>query len=190
MKPGKHKKENDENGSILEEVSKASEEAVQDAEVAEDENVPDAEDAAQNSIEAELMAERDRCLRIAAEYDNYRKRSAKERENIYADVRADTVTRFLPVYDNLQRAAGQESADEAYRKGIEMILTQFEETLEKLGVKAIPAATGEKFDPNLHEAVMHGEDPDKGEGEIAEEFQRGFTLGDKVIRHSMVKVVN
>jgi len=137
----------------------------------------------------ELRAERDKYLRLLAEYDNFRKRSAKEREAIFADVRADTVTKFLPVYDNLARALAQQTADEAYYKGVELIMAQLTETLVKLGVTEIPAL-GEKFDPELHNAVMHAQDESKGEGIIAEEFQKGFKLGDKVIRHSMVKVVN
>ena len=124
-----------------------------------------------------------------AEYDNFRKRSAKERENIYADVRADTVVKFLPVYDNLVRALAQATEDEAYRKGVEMIMAQLEEILAKLGVEAIPAV-GEVFDPKLHNAVMHVEDESCGEGIIVEEFQKGFRMGDKIIRFSMVKVAN
>ncbi|MCL2342774.1 MAG: nucleotide exchange factor GrpE [Firmicutes bacterium] len=137
----------------------------------------------------ELDAERDKYLRLLAEYDNFRKRSAREREAIFADVRADTVTKFLPVYDNLARALAQQCADEAYYKGIELIMAQLTETLTKLGVTEIPAL-GEKFDPELHNAVVHTEDENKSEGIIVEEFQKGFKLGDKVIRHSMVKVVN
>ena len=138
---------------------------------------------------AELNAEREKYLRLAAEYDNFRKRSAKEREAIFADVRADTVIKFLPVYDNLARALAQSTSDEAYYKGVELIMAQLTETLTKLGVTEIPAL-GEKFDPELHNAVMHAQDESKGDGIIVEEFQRGFKLGDKVIRHSMVKVVN
>ncbi|MCL2462863.1 MAG: nucleotide exchange factor GrpE, partial [Defluviitaleaceae bacterium] len=124
-----------------------------------------------------------------AEYDNFRKRSAKEREAIFSDVRADTVTRFLQVYDNLLRALDQETEDKAYRKGVELIMTQFNVTLAQLGVSEIPAV-GEKFDPELHDAVMHETDETKGEGIIVQELQKGFKLGDRVIRHSIVKVVN
>ena len=145
--------------------------------------------APEPSPEDAVRAEREKYLRLAAEYDNFRKRSAKEREAIFADVRADTVTKFLPVYDNLARAVAQKTSDEAYCKGVELIMAQFTETLTKLGVTEIPAL-GETFDPALHNAVMHGEDETKGEGIIVEEFQKGFKLGDKVIRHSMVKVVN
>ena len=136
-----------------------------------------------------LKAERDKYLRLLAEYDNYRKRSTRERENIYSDALTDTVTKFLPVYDNLVRALEQSTADEAYRKGVEMIMTQFNDILTKLGVTPIDAL-GQKFDPTLHNAVMHEEDAEKGENEIVPELQKGFKLGDKVIRFAMVKVAN
>ena len=144
---------------------------------------------AEPSADALLKAEKDRYLRLAAEYDNYRKRSAKERESIYQDVGADTVTKFLPVYDNLARALGQETCDEAYRKGVEMIMTQLKDILSRMGVTEIESL-GQKFDPALHNAVMHEEDESKGEGEIVQELQKGFRMGDKVIRFAMVKVAN
>lgn len=131
----------------------------------------------------------DAYLRLLAEYDNYRKRSQKEKDNLYGEVRADVVTKFLPVYDNLMRALNQGTEDEAYRKGVEMIMNQFCTTLQKLGVEKIEAL-GAKFDPTLHNAVMHVEDAEKGENEIVEVFQEGFKLGDKVIRFAMVKVAN
>lgn len=136
-----------------------------------------------------LAQEHDSYLRLAAEYDNYRKRSAKERESIYQDVRADTVTKFLPVYDNLARALEQATCDEAYRKGVEMIMAQLRDILSRMGVTEIESL-GQKFDPALHNAVMHEEDETKGEGEIVQELQRGFKMGDKVIRFAMVKVAN
>ena len=131
----------------------------------------------------------DAYLRLLAEYDNYRKRSQREKDSLYADIKADTVTKFLPVYDNLVRALNQPTEDEAYRKGVEMIMTQFCATMEKMGVEKIESL-GQKFDPALHNAVMHAEDPEKGENEIVEVFQEGFRLGDKVIRFAMVKVAN
>ena len=131
----------------------------------------------------------DAYLRLLAEYDNYRKRSQKEKDNLRADIIVDTVTKFLPVYDNLMRALAQTTEDEAYRKGVEMIMNQFCTTLEKLGVERIDSL-GEKFDPTLHNAVMHVEDEEKGENEIVEVFQEGFRVGDKVIRFAMVKVAN
>ena len=156
------------------------------------------EEIAQETVEEELKAEAtteaapasdDRYLRLMAEYDNFRKRSAKERENIYTDVRVDTVSKFLPVYDNLARAMGTVTADEAYKKGVEMTFNQLCEVFKKLGVEEIEAV-GKTFDPNFHNAVMHVEDEEKGESEIVEEFQKGFKVGEKVIRFSMVKVAN
>ncbi len=138
----------------------------------------------------ELAAEKEKYMRILAEYDNFRKRSQRERESVYTDVRADTVTRFLPVYDNLERALKQETSDEAYAKGIEMIMTQLKELMSKLGVTEIDASAGVSFDPEIHNAVMHVDDDALGENVIAEEFQKGFKLGDKVIRFSVVKVAN
>ena len=139
--------------------------------------------------EAALREEKDKYLRLMAEYDNFRKRSAKEREAIYADVRVDTVTKFLPVYDNLARALATETADEAYKKGVEMTFNQLLDVMKKLGVEEIEAE-GKPFDPALHNAVMHVEDASYGENVIIQEFQKGFKLGDKVIRFSMVKVAN
>ena len=131
----------------------------------------------------------DAYLRLLAEYDNYRKRSQREKDGLYAEIKADTLIKFLPVYDNLVRALNQPTEDEAYRKGIEMIMTQFCTTMEKLGVEKIESL-GKTFDPSLHNAVMHVEDETKGENEIVEVFQDGFRLGDKVIRFAMVKVAN
>lgn len=153
----------------------------------EEEAAPEA--PAEPSLEEELAAEREKHLRLYAEYENFRKRSAKEREQIYGMVKASTITSFLPVYDNLSRALRQPTEDEAYRKGVEMTMAQLKEILEKLGVSEIPAL-GETFDPELHNAVMHTEDEEKAENEIVEEFEKGFKLGDKVIRFSMVKVAN
>jgi len=179
-KRGKHPKEE----LPEEENLKKSSEGEADSAATVEETAPE-----ENSLEAALAAEKEKYLRLAAEYDNFRKRSAKERESIYSVVRADTVGRFLPVYDNLSRALLQETEDEAYRKGVEMIKGQLSEALEKLGVTEIPSL-GETFDPELHNAVMHIDDDEKGENEIVEEFQKGFKLGDKVIRFSMVKVAN
>lgn len=151
------------------------------------------EEAPAEKTEAELLQEKldeanDKHLRMLAEYDNYRRRSQKERESIYADVRADTVNKLLPVYDNLLRAAQQETAEDA-RKGMEAIVTQFETILASLGVTAIDAV-GKKFDPTLHEALLHVEDEKYGEGEIVMELEKGFMLGDRVIRFSKVQVAN
>lgn len=138
---------------------------------------------------AEYAALNDKYLRICAEYDNFRKRSQKEKDSLYADIKAETLKKFLPVYDNLVRALDQSTEDEAYRRGVEMIMTQFNTTMEKLGVTEIESL-GQKFDPAFHNAVMHVEDAEKGENEIVEVFQKGFIMGDKVIRFAMVKVAN
>lgn len=136
-----------------------------------------------------VREEKEKYLRLAAEYDNFRKRSQKEKDSLYTDIKADTLRKFLPVYDNLERALKVATADEAYRKGVEMIMTQFKSTMDGLGVTEI-AAEGEKFDPEKHNAVMHVEDESFGENEIVEVFQKGFMMGDKVIRFAMVKVAN
>ena len=136
-----------------------------------------------------INEEKEKYLRLAAEYDNFRKRSQKERESLYNDIKADTLLKFLPVYDNLERALKHATGDEAYRKGVEMIMTQFNTKMEKLGVPEIEAA-GQKFDPTLHNAVMHIEDESFGENEVVEVFQKGFKLNDKIIRFAMVKVAN
>ena len=137
----------------------------------------------------ELAAMNDKYLRLCAEYDNFRKRTQKEKDAIYADVRANTLISFLPVYDNLVRALNQPTEDEAYKKGVEMIMAQFRATMEKLGVTPMDCL-GQKFDPAFHNAVMHVDDEEKGENEIVEVFQQGFMLGDKVVRFAMVKVAN
>ena len=149
------------------------------------------EQAAQpaRDYEAELAEEKDKYLRLAAEYDNYRRRSQKEREALFADVRADTVKALLPVYDNLERALKTECSDEAFYRGVELTMNQLLDILGKMGVTLIE--TGDcVFDPQLHNAVMHVEDESLGENVIVEEFQKGFKLNDKVIRFAMVKVAN
>mgnify|MGYP002537955814 CR=1 FL=1 len=141
------------------------------------------------SAQNDLAAERDKNLRLRAEYDNFRKRSAGERDNIYADVKADTLKKLLPIFDNLERALRQETADEAYKKGVEMTMTQLRSVLEKLGITEIPAL-GQPFDPEKHNAVMHIDDENLGENVVAQVFQAGFSMGDKVIRHAIVQVAN
>lgn len=136
-----------------------------------------------------LAAAEDKYLRLCAEYDNYRKRTAKEKEQSWAEAKAQTVAAFLPVYDNLERALKQATADEAYAKGVEMTMKGLQDVMTKLGVELIPAL-GETFDPNRHNAVMHVDDEEAGENTIVEVFQQGFICGEKVIRFSMVKVAN
>ena len=128
-------------------------------------------------------------LRTMAEYDNFRKRSQREKDSLYTDARAETVEKFLPVYDNLERALKQETVDEAFKKGVEMTMTQLTGVFEKLGVTVYGEA-GESFDPAEHNAVMHCEDESAGENTIVEVFQKGFRVGDKIIRFAMVKVAN
>ena len=164
-------------------------------EVPEEQTAPEAEAAEEETadagdmITAELTASREKYMRLAAEYDNFRKRSARERDALFTDVRADTVKKFLPVYDNLLRAVAMTPEGDPGRKGVEMTLTQFETVLTSLGVTAIEAL-GKEFDPELHNAVMHVEDDEVGENIIVEEFEKGFKLGEKVIRFSIVKVAN
>ena len=140
-------------------------------------------------VDEKLAQAEEKYLRLAAEYDNYRKRTAKEKESAWTNAKAQTVAAFLPVYDNLERALKQQTTDEAYAKGVEMTMTQLKEVFTKLGIEEIPAL-GETFDPNLHNAVMHVEEEGAGENTIVEVFQTGFKLGDKVIRFAMVKVAN
>ncbi len=148
-----------------------------------------AEQPAQQTPEDAQAAADDRYLRLAAEYDNYRKRTAREKDAAWTEAKAQTVAAFLPVYDNLERALKQACADEAYAKGVEMIMKGFQDTLTGLGVEQIPAL-GESFDPNRHNAVMHVDDEAVGENTVVEVFQQGFTCGEKVIRFAMVKVAN
>ena len=140
-------------------------------------------------LKNQTAQQEDKYLRLAAEYDNYRKRTAKEKESIWSDAKAETAAAFLPVYDNLERALKQETADEAYKKGVEMTMNQLKEVLSKLGITEIPAL-GQPFDPQKHNAVMHVEDETLEENTVAEVFQAGFQCGEKVIRFAMVKVAN
>ncbi len=157
------------------------------------EETPDIQEPQQEkpqTDQGQLLAEAaDKYLRLAAEYDNYRKRTAKEKDAAWTEAKAQTVAAFLPVFDNLERALKQDTADEAYKKGVELTMKGLQDALTGLGVEMIPAL-GETFDPNRHNAVMHCDDPESGESTIVEVFQQGFICGDKVIRFSMVKVAN
>ena len=132
----------------------------------------------------------DRYLRMAAEYDNFRKRSQREREQAYNDAVSHAVKALLPTFDNLERAIKAETADTEYKKGVELTMNQLVESLKGINVTLIEASAGTAFDPNFHNAVMHIEDEAFGENQIAEVFQQGFQIGDKVIRHALVKVAN
>ncbi len=137
----------------------------------------------------QLADTKEQMLRLAAEYANYRKRTTKEKENTWNEAKAQTIKAILPVYDNLERALKQPTTDEAYAKGVEMTMKGLQDALNGLGVEKIPAE-GETFDPKFHNAVMHVEDENFGENTVAEVFQQGFQLGDKVIRFALVKVAN
>lgn len=140
-------------------------------------------------LQGEFSALNERYLRVLAEYDNYRKRSAKERENLYPQAQADALTPLLSVLDNFDRALQTECSDESFRKGMEMIYNSLWEALTKLGVEAIGTA-GEPFDPLLHNAVLHVEDDTIGENTVQEVFQKGYQMKGKVLRYAMVKVAN
>ena len=179
---------------------KDTETPVTEAQTAEVENTEAVPEAAQEpapqpepdplaEAQAALEKEHDNYLRLAAEYDNYRKRSQKEKDNMFRDGKASAIEKFLPVYDNLSRALEQETADAAYKKGVEMTMTGLVEILKKMEV-TVYGEPGDIFDPNLHNAVMHIDDDNYKEGEIVQVFQKGFSLGDKVIRHAMVQTAN
>lgn len=169
-----------------------------------EEEVPQKEETAAEAAEAETeasadteldaakaaLADKDKQYQyLAAEYDNFRRRSAKEKTEAYSKAKADAAVSFLPVFDNLQRALAVPCADEAYVKGVEMTMNQLRQVLEKLDIHEIDAL-GQPFDPNMHNAVMHVDDDTVGENVIVEVFQSGFTMGEKVIRFAMVKVAN
>ena len=176
--------ENKTEAPVAEEVEAAVEAAEETA----------AAEAAIEKSETEVLSENlaelnEKYLRLAAEYDNYRKRTAMDKEGIYANARIDTVTAFLSVHDNLERGIRQYEEDSPHRQGLEMIMKQFGAALESLGVTEIQAE-GAEFDPNIHNAVMHVDDENLGENVVAEVFEKGFMLGDKVLRFATVKVAN
>ena len=142
-----------------------------------------------NPFEEKYNAEHDAHLRLAAEYDNFRKRTIKEKEASYGNGKADAVAKMLPVYDNLERALAQETSDEAFKKGVEMTMAELVKIFTNLGVE-IFGNVGDEFDPNLHNAVMHIDDENLKENSIAMVFQKGFKIGDKVVRFAMVQVAN
>ena len=165
-----------------------AEQTVETPEAAE-ETVETLEAVEVNPWEEKYNAERDAHLRVAAEFDNFRKRTIKEKEASYGNGKADAVAKMLPVYDNLERALNQPTEDAAYKKGVEMTMNELVKILTSLGVE-IFGNVGETFDPNFHNAVMHMEDENLGENVISQVFQKGFKLGDKIIRFAMVQVAN
>ena len=142
-----------------------------------------------NPFEEKYNAEHDSYLRLGAEFDNFRKRTVKEKEASYGNGKADAVVKLLPIYDNLERALNQPTEDAAYKKGVELTMNELVKIFTGLGVE-IFGAPGDSFDPNLHNAVMHTEDESLGENVIAQVFQKGFKVGDKVVRFAMVQVAN
>ena len=142
-----------------------------------------------NPWEEKYNAERDAHLRVAAEFDNFRKRTIKEKEASYGNGKADAVAKMLPIYDNLERALNQETSDAAYKKGVEMTMTELLKIFTGLGVEVF-GNVGDQFDPNLHNAVMHIENEELEENSISAVFQKGFKIGDKVVRFAMVQVAN
>ncbi len=170
-------------------AAEAAETASDTAAEAVQEPAPQPEPDPLAEAQAALEKEHDNYLRLAAEYDNFRKRSQKEKDNMFRDGKASAIEKFLPVYDNLCRALEQETADAAYKKGVEMTMTGLVEILKKMEV-TVYGEPGDIFDPNLHNAVMHIDDDNYKEGEIVQVFQKGFSLGDKVIRHAMVQTAN
>ena len=142
-----------------------------------------------NPWEEKYNAERDAHLRVAAEFDNFRKRTVKEKEASYGNGKADAVAKILPIYDNLERALNQETADAAYKKGVELTMNELVKIFTSLGVE-IFGNVGDAFDPNLHNAVMHIESEELEENTISQVFQKGFRIGDKIVRFAMVQVAN
>ena len=177
------KKNNDQN-QVPEETKEETPEEVTEA------SQEKQESSQEEALQQALREQEDKYLRLLAEYDNYRKRSQKEKENAWTTARADTIKELLPVYDNLERAAAAEGGeDDPHKKGLEMIFHQFKELLAKEGVKEIEAK-GKEFDPELMDAVMHIEDESLGENVVAQVFQAGFELNGKVLRHAIVQVAN
>ena len=142
-----------------------------------------------NPWEEKYNAERDAHLRVAAEFDNFRKRTIKEKEASYGNGKADAVAKMLPIYDNLERALNQETTDAAYKKGVELTMNELLKIFGSLGVEVF-GNVGDEFDPDLHNAVMHIDSEELGESVIAQVFQKGFKMGEKVVRFAMVQVAN
>lgn len=167
-----------------------TEEVTETEEAAQAPEAPEETEAApQVNWEEKYNAEHDAYLRLAAEFDNFRKRTVKEKDQSYGNGKADAVTKLLPVYDNLERALNQPTEDAAYKKGVELVMNELTKIFGTLGVE-IFGQPGDTFDPLLHNAVMHIEDENYGESEIVQVFQKGFKVGDKVARFAMVQVAN
>ncbi|MGN0552391.1 MAG: nucleotide exchange factor GrpE [Oscillospiraceae bacterium] len=174
-----------------EQTEEVSEDTAQASEAPEEEKEEEASPEQQRiaELEKQISDEKDKYLRVVAEYDNFRKRSVNDRLNAVADAQAKVITEILSVIDNFERAMNAECSDENYKKGVEMIFKQYTSILDKLGVTEIEAL-GEPFDPNVHHAVNQVEDENFGENTVCQVFQKGYKLGDKVIRCAMVVVAN
>ena len=157
--------------------------------IPQEETVEVAEEVQVDPWEEKYNEERDAHIRLAADYDNYRKRTVKEKDASYGNGKADAIAKILPIYDNLERALNQPCTDEAYKKGVELTMTELKKIFEGLGVE-VYGEVGEEFNPELHNAVMHNEDESLGENVISMVFQKGFKIGDKVVRFAMVQVAN
>lgn len=166
-------------------VKKEKEEVIE--EKVEEETVPETD--AESKIEKELAEEKDRFIRLYADFENYKKRTAAEKEASYLNATAQTIAEILPVVDNLERALAAETEDTPLKKGVEMVFNQMTSVFTKLGVECY-GEKGDVFDPNIHEAVMHGEDEELAENTVSDVFSKGYRIKDKIIRHAMVKVVN
>ncbi len=171
--------------------NKKNKKKAQDAQEAEPQEGAEAAEQpeALQQLQEKLDAEHEAHLRLAAEYDNFRKRTQKEKDASYANGKADAISKLLPVYDNLERALNQPTEDAAYKKGVEMTMAELEKIFQGLGVTGF-GAVGDSFDPNLHNAVMHTDDESLGENVIVQVFQKGFRMGESVIRFAMVQVAN
>ncbi len=179
--------------------AEAAQAVVGEKNTAENENIPGGEENSEVKkderdeeialLKAQLSEANDKLLRTVAEYDNFRKRSAKEKEAIYSDSKTDIIGKLLPVVDNFERAAAAQSELESYKKGIEMTVSQLLQVFTSLGVEAF-GEKGEQFDPNIHNGVMHIDDENLGENTIADVYAKGYKMGDRVIRHATVIVAN
>lgn len=178
----------EDNKELEEEVLESEEETGEASENAEE--IPkEEEQSEEEKLKAELLEQKDKYLRVMAEYDNFRKRTAKERLELISTAKADAITQILPVIDNFERALSAQTQDETYKSGIEMIFKQLGDVLKNLGIEEINPL-GETFDPNVANAVNQIEDENLGENEVAQVFQKGYRIGDKILRYAMVVVAN
>lgn len=172
-----------------EEESKLNEAAAEECEAAEENAVSDERDTEIEELNKKLLEANDKLLRTVAEYDNFRKRSQKEKEAIYSDSKSDVIGKLLPVIDNFERATAADADFESYKTGIEMIVNQLFDVFEALGVESF-GEVGEEFDPNIHNGIMHVDDESLGENVISQVYAKGYRIGDRIVRHATVIVAN